>query len=181
MSDEGRRPRPAAQRGPTSAAVAANVRRVRKGRGLTVYELADEMASGGHPIAASAISKIERGERQVNVDDLVALACTLGVPPSALLLPLDDDPGHTIDLTGCGTVPADTAWDWMDGQRPRLRFPETDPEGEWIFGELQGRPPGRRSRLAHASADLGELAKRQRELGLAPHEWPPGVIDPAGE
>lgn len=182
MSDEARRPRPAAQRGPTSAAVAANVRRVRKGRGLTVYELAEQLTLSGYAIAASAISKIERGERQVTVDDLVALSCTLGVPPSALLLPMDDDPGHSIELTGGGTVPADVAWDWLDGQRPRLRFPERDPEGARIFGELYGRPPGRRARMAHTQSDLRELAERQRELGLAPHEWPPGLIDPtAGE
>ncbi|MGW2126265.1 helix-turn-helix domain-containing protein [Streptomyces sp. NPDC001758] len=143
MSEEARRPRPAAQRGPTSATVAANVRRVRKGRALTVYELADRLASGNHSIAASAISKIERGERQVTVDDLLALACALDVSPSALLLPLDDSPETAVEITGRGTVPADVAWDWVDGRRP-LALPEKDPRTAMLEYQLYGRPPGRR-------------------------------------
>ncbi|WP_329315441.1 helix-turn-helix domain-containing protein [Streptomyces sp. NBC_01262] len=179
MTDEQRRPRPAAQYGPTSATVAANVRRVRERRGLTIYGLSDKLERAGRPIAPSAIAKIERQQRQVTVDDLMALAATLGVAPSALLLPLDDSPKSSVEITGAGTVPADVAWDWADGQRP-LRVSGHDPHAVWLEAELYGRPPGRRARMAHAEADMRELEKRQRELGLAPHEWPPGMIQPPG-
>lgn len=141
--NEARRPRPAVQHGPTSMTVAANVRRARKGHGLSTYELADRLASAGHAIAASAVAKIERGERQVTVDDLMALATALDVPPSALLLPPHDGTQRIVELTGAGTVPADVAWDWADGKRP-LTLPEDDPGAAMLRYQLYGRPPGRR-------------------------------------
>jgi hypothetical protein len=45
------------------------------------------MAAAGRPILPSGLSKIEQGQRAVDVDDLVALAIALQVNPNALLLP----------------------------------------------------------------------------------------------
>jgi transcriptional regulator with XRE-family HTH domain len=107
--------------------VADNVRRFRNSHRLTVYELADRLKTGGHAIAASAISKIERGERQVTVDDLMALAIALDVPPISLLLPENVRGG--VELTGIGavypgakTTAGRRAWAWAQGREP-LRYP----------------------------------------------------------
>ncbi|MFJ9376112.1 helix-turn-helix domain-containing protein [Streptomyces sp. NPDC101455] len=146
MTDEKRRPRPAAQYGPTATAVSENVKRLRERRNLTIYSLSGMLEKVGRPITPSAIAKIERQQRQVTVDDLAALAVVLGVSPSALLLPLDDSPKNTIEVTGAaGSVPADVAWDWADGQRP-LKILGSDIGAAWLEYQLYGRPSLRRGR-----------------------------------
>lgn len=144
MSEQ-RRPRSAAQCGPTAATVAANVKRIRKARGLSTYALSDLLSKAGRPIAPSAVAKVERGERQVTVDDLTALAVALDASPSALLLPLTDDPSEKVEITGTGPVPADQAWDWMDGRR-RLDRPTPDPSSAALLYAIHSRPPIRRNR-----------------------------------
>lgn len=68
---------------------AENVRRnvfaLRKARGLTTERLSTALEGVGHPIAASGITRIEKGDRRVDVDDLVALAAALGARPERLL------------------------------------------------------------------------------------------------
>lgn len=140
-----RRPRSAAQYGPTAATVAANVLRLRKACGLSIYSLSDRLRAMGRPITPSAVGKIERQERQVTVDDLTALAVALDATPSALLLPLTDDPAEKVEITGAGVVPADQAWDWIDGRR-RLDNPTPDPSGAALLYALHSRPPIRRNR-----------------------------------
>ncbi|WP_238427009.1 helix-turn-helix domain-containing protein [Streptomyces adustus] len=117
MTDEKRRPRPAAQYGPIAKAVAENVERIRKARGMTIYSLSGELDKVGRPIAPSAIAKIERQQRQVPVDDLVALAVVLNTSPAALLLPSvwGDVP---VELTSERQVAARTAWRWIRGLSP---------------------------------------------------------------
>lgn len=121
MSDEQRKARPATQYGPTAGTVAENVQRLRKRRELSIYQLSALLRKAGRAITPAAVGKIERQQRQVTVDDLMALATVLGASPQALLLPLRDDPAETIELTGAGTVPADAAWVWMP-MRPNSRF-----------------------------------------------------------
>lgn len=84
---EKRHGRSAVEYGPTAVNVAANIRRIRKARGLSTYKLADRLTKVGRPIAPSAISKVERCERQVTVDDLAGLAAALDVQMAQLLLP----------------------------------------------------------------------------------------------
>lgn len=142
MAEEQKRRRGAVEMGPTAATVAANVRRLRDDvRGWSTYELSGKLAKAGRPIGASAVAKIERGERQVTVDDLMALASALRVSPSALLLPLKDGPHETVDITGVGEIAADRAWDWLDGK------PLTVEPGNYdvlLEHDLYSRPPRRR-------------------------------------
>jgi len=142
---EKRHGRSAVEYGPTAVNVATNIRRIRKARGLSTYKLADRLTKVGRPIAPSAISKVERCERQVTVDDLAALAVIFNVSPSALLLPPTDDPSEKVEITGVGPVPADQAWDWLDGRR-RLDQPTSDPNGAALLYALHSRPPIRRNR-----------------------------------
>lgn len=56
------------------------VRAVRKARGVSQRDLARAVG-----VAQSTLSRIERGERRVSVDRLVAIARALGVRPSDMM------------------------------------------------------------------------------------------------
>lgn len=73
--------------GVTHEHVAANVRDARQAIGMDVRTAARRMTEAGRKIAPSGISKIENGDRRVDVDDLTALAYVLGTTPAALLTP----------------------------------------------------------------------------------------------
>ncbi len=136
---------------------------------MTVYELADKLNAAGHAIAASAISKVERGERQVSVDDLMAFASALGVSPSALLLPLTDQPTDMVEVTGGGAVLAADAWRWANGQRP-LRLTPGKEQTELLEHQLFGMPQWLRSYRAElherASADFPGQVETDPATGL---------------
>lgn len=87
----------------------------------------------------SGISKIENGERKVDVDDLVALAVALDVSPVALLLPAEPGEGGQayelgkampadVEITPRTAAPWEYAWRWAHGEIP-LHTPrgEDDP------------------------------------------------------
>ncbi|MDX3641434.1 helix-turn-helix transcriptional regulator [Streptomyces sp. MB09-02B] len=103
--------------GPTGERVAANIAKIRRQRGWDQRKLADRMTEVGRPMRASVISKIEKGDRRVDVDDLVALARALKVSPVTLMLPGRDErepvpllPGETVSWQG--------AWRWMHASAP---------------------------------------------------------------
>lgn len=111
---------------PTGLTVAANVRRHRERQGMSTYDLARKLSDGGRPVAPSALSKIERAERRVDVGDLMALAVALDVPPVTLLLPasLRGD----VEITGADRVNSRRVLRWSQGREP-LRYPtEADDE-----------------------------------------------------
>lgn len=139
MSDEQRRARPAAQYGPTAKAVAFNVKRLRERTGMTIYKLSALLREAGRPVTPAAVGKIEREQRQVNVDDLAALAVIFGVSPSALLLPLTDKASDPVEVTGGGTVAAEDAWSWANGDRP-LRYAEGREPTQQMEHQLYGVP-----------------------------------------
>ncbi|MFE1430367.1 helix-turn-helix domain-containing protein [Streptomyces fungicidicus] len=126
---------------PTGRTVATNVRRIREVRGLSTYELASRLEAAGRPIAASAISKIERAERRVDVGDLMTLAHALGVSPVTLLLPVDAR--GTAEVTGVGEVDGRAAWHWAWCESP-LSLPQNEHEAERAYTEfmLYSRPIG---------------------------------------
>src|SRR4051812_16934874 len=95
--------------------VRANVKRLREARSLSTGALSQRLGDMGRPIQPSGITKIETGDRRVDVDDLVALAVALRVNPSALLLPPSID--EEIRVTGVGRpVMGFQAWWWADGK-----------------------------------------------------------------
>ena len=139
MSDEQRRPRPAAQYGPTAGTVANNVKRLRDRRGLSIYQLSALLREAGRPITPAAVGKIERQQRQVTVDDLAALAVIFGVSPAALLLPLTSKATDPVEITGGGTVDALQAWEWGIGRVPLRTTPERE-KTELLEHRLYGMP-----------------------------------------
>lgn len=79
--------------GPAGLHTAQAIERVRLNRGLTQQQLAAGCTTLGRPMTNTALSRTERARRRCDVDDLVAIAAVLGVPPTALLLPFASSPG----------------------------------------------------------------------------------------
>jgi transcriptional regulator with XRE-family HTH domain len=67
--------------------VASNVRRLRAGQGMSTTKLSKALGDHGRPITATGITRIEWGNRAIDVDDLVALARVFNVEPAILLCP----------------------------------------------------------------------------------------------
>lgn len=123
MSDQqyGRR---AVEVGPTGMTVADNLARLRKVRGYSTRQLAAEMERKGRPVSPSGITRMEKGDRVVTADDLVAFAAIFGVSPVSLLLPLTPTAETSVKITGGGTVDALRAWEWGIGRLPLRTTPE---------------------------------------------------------
>jgi transcriptional regulator with XRE-family HTH domain len=102
--------------GPTGQTVADNLTRIRKQQQLHQRELAARLAAIGRPMLSTVISKIEQGDRRVDVDDLLALSAALNISPLDLLLPPRD--AGEVDATGTGRVDAAHLWEWALGQTP---------------------------------------------------------------
>lgn len=73
--------------GPVGRNVAENLLRLRTVRDLSTRQLSARLAELGRKIPASGITRMELGERRVDVDDLAVLAAALKVEPSQLMLP----------------------------------------------------------------------------------------------
>lgn len=71
--------------GPIGTQVMANVSGLRRARRMTLVELSDRLTRAGRPIPPLGLSRLEAGERRVDVDDLVALAQVFNVSPAELL------------------------------------------------------------------------------------------------
>lgn len=64
--------------------VARNVKRLRQQQRLSLVEVSRRLTEAGRPIARLGLSCIEKCERRVDLDDLVALANALNVPVDRL-------------------------------------------------------------------------------------------------
>lgn len=121
---------------PSGKRLAQRVRSAREARGWSTYEVSRKLKQAGRPIAPSALSKIERAERRVDVGDMVALAAVLGVSPNALLLPTVADETR-VGLTPEIAVTSASAWRWATGEEPldeepwRSSFTEESEEDHW--------------------------------------------------
>lgn len=91
---------------------------------MTTARLADLVNEHGVSMNATTVTKIEKKDRRVTVDELVALAVALGVSPPLLLLPIERPEGERaggdseIPLTDGQVAEWEAAWRWMHGQRP---------------------------------------------------------------
>jgi len=101
----------AVQRGPTADTVGANVKRLREERNLGLRAFAGRLAETGRPLTHTALDKIERGTRRVDVDDLMALSVALGVSPLRLLMPHTATADEYVQATCRPTEPAHLLWD----------------------------------------------------------------------
>jgi len=104
--------------GPTGARVGRRIGELRRKRGLTLKDLAARLAELDKPILLSALSKLEKGQRRVDVDDLVALALALDVSPNSILLSEEARLDVEIGLTPGRAVDAASAWRWATQDSP---------------------------------------------------------------
>lgn len=134
--------------GPTAKRVGENVKRIRRARNLDQKDVSALVGSLGRPMLPTVLSKIERGERRVDVDDLMAIAEALNVSPAALLLPptFGDD---LVSLSEDHQVTSHTAWRWFQGLKTAMDF-----------------EPGEGTNLAEPGADpsiAAEAVEREEE------------------
>jgi 8-oxo-dGTP pyrophosphatase MutT (NUDIX family)/transcriptional regulator with XRE-family HTH domain len=104
--------------GPIGGYVIANLAKLRAERRLSYKDLSDRLTQLGRPIPTLGLSRVEKGTRRVDADDLVALAIALNVSPIALLLPHDTGPYEEIELTSGRRATARAAWEWSAGNFP---------------------------------------------------------------
>ncbi|MDF3144849.1 MULTISPECIES: helix-turn-helix transcriptional regulator [unclassified Streptomyces] len=71
--------------GPAGIRAARTIEILRTERGLAQRELAARVTALGRPMTNTMLSRIERAQRRCDIDDLVALAQALRVPPLTLL------------------------------------------------------------------------------------------------
>jgi transcriptional regulator with XRE-family HTH domain len=100
----------------TGKRVAETVAAVRDSSRMSYRELSDALDELGRGIPTLGLSRIERLERRVDADDLVALALALKVSPNRLLLPASASSDRTIELTNKFSASERDAWSWAQGQ-----------------------------------------------------------------
>lgn len=71
--------------GPLGRNLIANMEYLRQARGLSCRKLSAELDKAGRRIPPLGLARIAKGERRVDVDELVAPAEVLGVTPDVLL------------------------------------------------------------------------------------------------
>ena len=157
----------AVHRGPTADTVAANVRRLRDDMNLGLRSLAARMAEVGRPLNHSALDKIEKGDRRVDVDDLMALAAALDVSPATLLMPdvtpvpVDGELSYRpewdapVEVTGLPeNVAANLIWQWCTAQGPPRRVAENS--GDFALWAARSIPaPYLAVRIVREGVDRG--------------------------
>lgn len=113
--------------GPTSRRVAGNLKRLREARGFSTTRLSAKLNSDeiGHSIPATGITRIEKGQRRVDSDDLIAFALALNVSPLTLLMP-DTAAGEPVSLTDKKQLRRRIAWRWAVGQGPAVDWEPGD-------------------------------------------------------
>lgn len=109
-------------RGPVGDRVAENIRRERTGQHLTLSDVAHACAKAGHPMHISTLSKIEKSERRVSVDDLVALAWVLNISPNDLLFG-DGTRSRTVALSATTRISRDRLRRWLSTEPPSAGSP----------------------------------------------------------
>lgn len=92
-----------------------NIKRIREGQRLSYVELNERLVEVGRPIPVLGLRRIERGERRVDADELMALAYTLGVMPIDLLVPNDAPVDAPYGVTPQVETTIATARDWISG------------------------------------------------------------------
>ncbi|MBT2207020.1 helix-turn-helix transcriptional regulator [Actinomadura sp. NEAU-AAG7] len=101
--------------------------RIREAQKLSYAELAKKLEAIGRPIPPLGLRRIERGDRRVDAEDLLALARALDVPPILLLFPVGIADSVQTPL-GEGEVSTWDAARWFMGEGP---FPSSLSGDEW--------------------------------------------------
>jgi transcriptional regulator with XRE-family HTH domain len=178
----------------------------RKRRNLSVQGVADRIAEIGGSLSRVAISRIERGIRTVNVDELLQLAHALAVPPAQLLVDLEG--GEPVKIADKVVLYPWLAHRWIVGEEPPVMTNRTVTRAEeWhqaqtsvrLYAEQMGasnvivdaqsdlRAAGfvgdgealgaARGRLVEGLRQLAASLDEMIEAGMTPPPQPPTWID----
>src|SRR4051794_7422839 len=111
------------------------LREIRKQKNWTLRQLADEVARVSDADLSkhyfTRLSRLEKGEREVELNELVILAVALGVPPTALVLPRRRS--ESVQVTPSLTVSAIRARFWWEGHSLLTEQEEHDPDAGVFF------------------------------------------------
>lgn len=128
---------PRTVRVPIGERVAKNIARIRQAKGMSQTDLVDRLRDLGLSYAVSAISKIEKGQRKLDPDDLVGIAVALETTPNALMFGAARFLGpENLPLTPTKGYEADRVWLWADGEFPL----EPSTPREQLDFQMQARP-----------------------------------------
>jgi hypothetical protein len=87
------------------------------------------------------VLRIEQGERQVDADDLLALAIALDCSPLRLLLPANVEVDRCPAVTPLTAVPPADMWAWAAGERPLVLNGDAPLQGSALaMWMLENRP-----------------------------------------
>ena len=125
------------------AAFRRRLKEARAARGMTQRDLAERLAAIGQPMTQAAVTRIERGERRVSLDEAIAIAAVLDVAPIHLFLPIE---GDSAQLAPKLKVPIDRARAWARGQHP------LDPSNAASTNSSPPHVGGRQVETGHARA-----------------------------
>lgn len=155
-------------RGPTAERVSANIKDLRGKRDLDLAGLSERLRLLGHPLSVSGLSKIELGQRRVDVDDLIALAVALDVTPNRLLLP-DSAEQKIVDLTPGRGFHESAIWWWAQGaeQLPSRQFPGAGVSDLDFARECRPHDPPDDARMSDVRAHQEDLAPVTRAVRTA--------------
>lgn len=109
-----------------------------KERGLTLRDFATRLSEFGLPLSHSALSRIERGERGVEVRELLVIAAALDVSPDVLAFYEDKDnpePRALVPLSDVLVERADILRSWWSGRSALLGALRRRPRPTWPFPE----------------------------------------------
>jgi transcriptional regulator with XRE-family HTH domain len=150
-------------RGPISGYAAENARRLRAERGWKLAQLSEAMRRVGRPMLSSGLSRLETGQRRMDVDDLVALALVYGVSPITFLLPWSE--GEAVQLTHTTTAGAETAWGWMRAMVPLdLPAEQYDADVAELAFQRASLPPAGRGYVQRVGRHFAPLDESPGEL-----------------
>lgn len=141
--------------GPTGVTVAHNIRRLREAQRLGYTELSRMLSDLGWEIAPLGLRRIEQEARRVDVDDLLALATALGVPPTTLLMPYELRGEAAVSATGIGKQTGWQLWMWLCTSRPPQGWDRSDLEfyaAAWPIWASRGLEEGLRAAAANIAA-----------------------------
>lgn len=99
-----------------SETFAARLREVRTRKGWTQQQLSERLNDLGRRMDRAALARIETGDRQVSIDELVELSAVLGVTPIHMVIPASGD--HLVDIAPELSVSPRQARGWIRGQSP---------------------------------------------------------------
>lgn len=119
--------------GPTGEIVRQRIREIREARGYSYAELSRRLSDAGRPIPTLGLSRIEAGQRRVDVDDLLALAAVLDTPPPYFFLPSRIGRSIDVEHTGLGARNSIALQVWLEGgewEQPDLPLDEWDAMSE---------------------------------------------------